>query len=120
MITEIAVSPRALPLAAIAITLMTMTLSPPAPAATAQEMEAKLDALSAQVADLRAELAELKSQKTAAPAAPSPAVRESAALASTEPETKVNWFGYGELNYSRPTSDNSASPLAPIGFACLS
>ncbi|MGH8263236.1 MAG: hypothetical protein ACRETU_00690 [Steroidobacterales bacterium] len=111
MITELAAAPRAWPLAAIAITLMTMTLSPPAFAATTQEMEAKLDALSAQVAQLRAELADLKSQKapSAAPADTSPAVRESASLASTEPETKVNWFGYGELNYSRPTGDKSAT-----------
>ena len=116
MITKTAVSPCARSLAAIAITLMTTILSPAATAATAQEMEAKLDALSAQVAELRAELAALKLQKaqTAAPADTLPAARESAALVSTQPETRLDWFGYGELNYSRPTGENSAT-TADVG-----
>jgi predicted porin len=34
--------------------------------------------------------------------------------ASPEPEQKVDWFGYGELNYSRPTGNSSAT-TADVG-----
>lgn len=91
-----------------------------ASAATPEELEAKLQALAAQVQQLQGEVAELKSQKVAAgTTAGGTAVAATAATPSTasvamanaaparEPDA-LSWFGYGELNYSRP-SDSSAT-----------
>ena len=98
--------------AALAFALL--TTAGVASAATPEEMEARLNALASQVAALQSEVAQLKAQKvvatTPAPAAPV----ASAPAAAAEPASQVQWFGYGELNYSRPTSDASAA-TADVG-----
>jgi hypothetical protein len=106
-------------------------LTAPAAAATTEELEAKLNALATQVQSLQSELAALKSQNAAAGAraagAPGAASNERAvvagaassgsvgatALAGDERRT-VDWFGYGEINYARPT-DDSAGTTADVG-----
>src|SRR5882672_1822921 len=95
--------------------LLAIMLVPAARAATPEELEAKLNALSAQVSQLQSELAELKAQKApAATAAAVPASSAAVTAQATEPESKVEWFGYGELNYSRLTGDSS-SATADVG-----
>lgn len=92
-------------LAASAALTLAAAASPAAQAATPQELEAKLDSLTAQVAELRSQLAALQADRapSAAPAA------ASAGFAAAETERKVAWFGYGELSYSRPEDDGSAT-----------
>src|SRR5882672_3151964 len=73
-------------------------------AATPEELEAKLQVLVAQVQALQGEVAALKAQQNApAPAA----LAASAAPASGAPA--LSWFGYGEINYSRPDDSNATS-----------
>src|SRR5690349_5634966 len=78
-----------------------------------------MNALAAQVVALQAEVAELRAQKSAAPAvstapaAPPPLVAAPAVSAPVA-EQPLQWFGYGELNYSRPTGDASAA-TADVG-----
>ena len=81
-------------------TLLLATLAVPtlASAATTEELEAKLQALAAQLDDVKSELAELKSQR-AASNAPAPAAVE----------TNPNFFGYGELNFSQLSNDSSSA-----------
>ena len=88
-------------------------------AASTQELEARVQALADQLEALKAELAQLKSQQNAqgqalasAGTAASPASATQAAPASA-PAGYVStvggpsFFGYGELNYSHPTSDSA-------------
>jgi hypothetical protein len=95
--------------------LLAAAASSGAYAATQQELEAKLDALSAQVADLRSELAALRAQR-AATSSPSSGAGATGAIgaapfpsAESDSVGKVRWSGYGELNYSRPENDGSAT-----------
>jgi hypothetical protein len=89
--------------------------SPAARAATQEELEARLDALSAQVAELKSELVALRAQGGATSAAPSaaqnPATAISVGAAESESDGvgKVAWFGYGEFTYSRPEDDSPAT-----------
>jgi hypothetical protein len=99
--------------------LCAAALGSAASAATQQELEAKVDALSAQVAELRSELASLRVQGTSAAAAPGAAAAAAGAAtaagvaglgaAGADTSSMVSWFGYGELNYSRPTDDGPAT-----------
>jgi hypothetical protein len=95
--------------------LLAAAASSAAGAATQQELEAKVDVLSAQVAELRSELAALRAQASAPASTSSNAAAASAIGATTIPAAgsdavgKVSWFGYGELNYSRPENDGSAT-----------
>ncbi len=92
--------------------LLAIMLASAAQAVTPDELEVKLAALAAQVTQLQAELVELKAQKApAATAATTPVsdVSTPVTAQATEPESKVDWFGYGELNYSRLTGDSSAT-----------
>jgi hypothetical protein len=94
-----------------------LALAQPSQAATQEEIEVKLNALAAQVTQLQAELAELKAQETttAAAAPTAAAVAGAPALAASDESTnKVDWFGYGELTYSRPNGDR-ASTVADLG-----
>jgi hypothetical protein len=100
------------PLRASALALAWLTTAGVASAATPEELEARVNELATQVAALQSELAQLKAQKVAAVAvAP---VTAAPAVAATEPGAQVQWFGYGELNYSRPTGDRSAA-TADVG-----
>ena len=91
------------------------TASCAASAATQQELEAKVDALSAQIAELRTELAALRAQGATGAAAPSAAAYAATPAgaaglgAAGDTAATVSWFGYGELNYSRPTDDGPAT-----------
>jgi hypothetical protein len=97
----------------------------PALAVTPDELEAKLQALTSQVQALQSEVAALKAQNASTGAHP----RTEQAVAGTSaagalsaadfPSAAGNakaldWFGYGELNYSRPTDDASAT-TADVG-----
>lgn len=113
--------------------LSALSLAGPAAAATTEELEAKLHALAAQVQDLQQELAALKAQGSAvassnpdARGSSAPAAGSTSASASTTamPEATpgvatgqrdaLEWFGYGELNYTRP-NDDSSSTTADVG-----
>jgi hypothetical protein len=102
-------------LAASAAFFLAVATSPAAHSATQQELEAKLDALGAQVAELRAELAALRAQGPSGSAAaatrgaPGSAGATAVNAAAADSVGKVAWFGYGELNYSRPQDDGSAT-----------
>src|SRR4051812_15517659 len=95
-------------LLATAFALTALAIAGGASAATPEELEARMNVLAAQVIALQSEVAELKAQKAAAaPAAGAPLGMTAAA--PSPPESQVQWFGYGELNYSRPTGDASAA-----------
>jgi hypothetical protein len=85
-------------------------------AATQEELEAKVQALSQQLQELQREIAEMKQQQTstAAGAAPSATQVQSAAAPSVDRSRQPSWFGYGELNYSRPAG-NEADATADLG-----
>ena len=91
-----------------------LSLSYPSYAATQEELAAKLEALAAQVTQLQVELAELKTQTTTAAASTSAPVTAAAVAAANDSASKVDWFGYGELNYSRPR-DGAANAVADLG-----
>ncbi len=95
-------------------------------AASTQDLEARVQALADQLEAVKAELAQLKSQQAAqgqalaaAGNAPASAVSSSAsapgvAAATTRASATYvstvggpSFFGYGELNYSHPTSDSA-------------
>ena len=97
---------------ALAVALVSTFLAPAARAATEQELEARLEALGAQVTQLQSQLDVLKAPRaeTASAAAATPV--QAPAVAEDRP--KLDWFGYGELNYSRPTDDGSAA-TADVG-----
>jgi hypothetical protein len=106
--------PRARQSALLAAMALAVFMIPAARAATQQELETKLAALAAQVAQLQTELAELKAQQAQPSSAADQAVTATSSAQVTQPEEKVDWFGYGELNYSRP-SDNRADTVADTG-----
>src|SRR5215470_4797296 len=91
-------TPRTAALAALAFAAL--TTSGIASAATPEELEARVNALAAQVVSLQNEVAALKAQRTAAaPAvgagsatAAAPAV---AAATPAQSDRQVQWFGYG-------------------------
>jgi hypothetical protein len=74
--------------------------TPAVHAATEQELEAKLNALAVELSQLTTELAALKGQRPDGGATESPA--------------RVDWSGYGELSYTRP-SDDGARATADLG-----
>jgi hypothetical protein len=105
---------RLRPFALLASIVLVMVTTASARAATQEELEAKLNTLAAQVTQLQAELAELKAQKADAPSAATSVAAAPALTTGAEPQGKLEWFGYGELSYSRP-SDNPAGTVADIG-----
>lgn len=109
--TNSAARPKRIPWPALACALLAAAATPAARAATEQELEAKLNGLAAQVAQLQSELAALKSQRIAAA---SPAPPAASAVNAAEAAPKLDWFGYGELNYSRPRDDGSRA-VADVG-----
>jgi hypothetical protein len=94
--------------------LVLIAAVPAARAATQEDLEAKINALAAQVAELRAEVATLrKDDQTGSVQLPAAAgaltANPAAGLGSSADEGNVSWFGYGELNYSRPKDDGPAT-----------
>jgi uncharacterized small protein (DUF1192 family) len=108
-------SPRAATFVAVCTALFT---SAGAFAASPEELEARLNALAAQVGALQSEIAQLKAEREASTAASTAAAAASGQVIAggtpTEATSAVQWFGYGELNYSRPTGDSSAA-TADVG-----
>ena len=107
--------PRALRIAAAFV--CTLAVMSPARAATQADLEAKVAALAEQLQEVQRELAALKSQQqpASASAATSAAPAAMAATGRAEPDRQgVDWFGYGELSYSRPTEDSSGT-TADVG-----
>ncbi len=101
-------------------------------AASAPDLEARVAALEAELQALKAQLALIQAggaaRSTATPvtgvAAASPVAAAAAAAAPLAPmvatadvpasRPALSWFGYGELNYTRPT-DNPADARADLG-----
>jgi hypothetical protein len=111
-VTGLVAMPRSLRIAAmLACTLAVMS---PARAATQADLEAKVAELAQQLQEVQRELAALKSQQQPA-SAPAATPAAMAATGRAEPDRNgVEWFGYGELSYSRPT-DDSAGTTADVG-----
>jgi len=96
-------------LAALAALAVAGVAGRTAHAATQQELEAKLDALSTQVGELRSQLAELNAERRRSAPPTANTAASITGVEAAEAENKVAWFGYGELNYSRPEDDGSAT-----------
>lgn len=110
MLSSLRNSPRA-----IALVFAFLTTASVASAATPEELEARVNALATQVAALQSELAQLKAQKVAAAPASATVIAPAPAVAAApDAGPQVEWFGYGELNYTRPTGDSSAA-TADVG-----
>ena len=83
----------------------------PAAAATQQELEAQLAALATEVATLRSELAKVSHDQQATNARAAVPVQvlgqtaDSAAVASAD--SGLDFFGYGQIDYSRPEDEPS-------------
>ncbi len=81
--------------------------------ATQQELEAKLEALAAEVRELKSELADVaaeRQQLTSVPVASTALTPDASPVAaSSTREQPLSWFGYGQVDYSRPTDDPSST-----------
>lgn len=88
----------------------------PARAAKQAELEVKVAELAQQVQEMQRELATFRSQAQQAPAtAPAAPAVANVPTGSAAPDgNSVDWFGYGELSYSRPTDDSSGT-TADVG-----
>ncbi len=95
----------------VAIVAGLATWAPAARAATEQEIEAKLNAVAAELAQLKDELAALRAQRPDGGGTPSTPIVPGARV---EGASKIDWSGYGELNYARPRGDGSAA-TADVG-----
>ncbi|HEY2629758.1 MAG TPA: hypothetical protein VGI57_11560 [Usitatibacter sp.] len=110
----------------LATLVVSMFAASPAHATDPAEVDRRLDALMKEIESLKAEVARMKAEKAAAPAvAPVAPVAPAASAAPTKPTPvdiaratgeapklfeqveKTTFFGYGELNYYRPTHDTS-------------
>jgi hypothetical protein len=118
-----------------AATLAVITLgfaSAPALAATQEQLETRVQALAEELEQVKQELAALKEQRAAGGQPASPPVAGNSALPNSAPAGGAapdasalpattgyasagvpaggpTWFGYGELNYSRPAGNPSAT-----------
>src|SRR3974390_2005099 len=102
----------------LATLVASMFAAIPAHAADPADIEKRLDALTKEIDTLKAELARMKAEKAATPAA-APAPAKPAAIDAAratgeapkmyEDVARTTFFGYGELNYYRPTHDTSAA-----------
>ncbi|WP_395683397.1 hypothetical protein [Dokdonella sp.] len=121
----------------IALALVAAFAAAPPAHADEESLRQELAALRAEVGALRAEMAQLRGTRAndsaagAAPAAPPaasapapfPAPAPAATLAAAPPATHddTRLWGYGELNYSRPTGNGAAAQAdvrrAVIGFS---
>jgi len=110
-------APRTLRLkTALAASLLLASSAAFAQSATEAELARKLDQLAAELAAVKAQLAQLQQQRAATPpvqaAAPTPApVAAAAPSAPAEPATVLT--SYGEINYNRPTkaSENAQADM---------
>jgi hypothetical protein len=106
--------PRALP-RALAL-CAALWLSAPADAAAPDpgQLAARVEQLAAEVAELRAQLASLRgAQPVAQAATPAASATISAPPAAAQPVASgPDWFGYGELNYTKPRDGIATADLA--------
>ena len=95
--------------AGLAVSVALAWLATPARAAdTTAELEARVTRLESELGQLKAQLAELHAAAPAPRAAEVPAPRPVEGAIGAEASTdrpSLTWFGYGELNYTRPTDD---------------
>jgi len=98
----------------LALAIALLALGPtPAFAATQQELEAKLQQLADEVTALKAQLAkvseEQRQQISSAPvhSALTPDVANGPTEARATSRDDVTWFGYGQIDYARPTDNPS-------------
>ncbi len=99
---------------------------PSTPAKAGPDLEARVEALEAELSELKAELAKERAAAAMPPAAAAPpiaaptvpgatpvvaATAPVAASVAAESRPPLTWFGYGELNYSRPGSDPSQATM---------
>src|SRR5215212_1866350 len=111
-VTRLVTMPRVLRIATVlSCTLATLS---PARAATQADLEAKVAELAQQLQEVQRELAVLKSQQQPASAAAINATATAATGRAAPDRNVVDWFGYGELSYSRPTGDSSGT-TADVG-----
>jgi hypothetical protein len=87
---------------ALLLTLAAVVTPNLAAATTQEELEKQVQAVAQQLQALQAELTQLKAQQAAQVQAS--AQTQNTALASSA-STPLSFFGYGELNYSRPRDD---------------
>jgi hypothetical protein len=97
--------------------IVTTAAGPTWAANTQADLEARVAALEAEVHELQAQLAAQKARGSDAPSAqamassPSAPVPETGAVTAgtqgAETRPPLSWFGYGELNYNRPSDDPS-------------
>jgi hypothetical protein len=91
----------------------------PARAATQEELEAKLQALANEVDALRSELSKVKAEQgamlTTSAVSPTPEASTSAADAHglAMRDSELSWFGYGQIDYARP-SDNPSDATETV------
>ncbi|HEY3636346.1 MAG TPA: hypothetical protein VGK95_14945 [Caldimonas sp.] len=118
------------PLAALSGVLVAASLACADPASASEaELAQRLDQLAAELANVKAELAQLRQQRAAAPATAAASAPATAAIAgaapaaaavvaaqspglSAEPATAI--LSYAELSYSRPTHDTK-NTVADLG-----
>ena len=101
---------------ALAFCLSALLCSGIAHAATQEELEAKVQALSQQLQELQREIAEMKQQQTSSVASVTSAAGQPQPVASAPIDNarEPTWFGYGEINYSRPAG-NASDATADLG-----
>lgn len=101
--------------------LLTLLLAAATPAAwsasTPAEIDAKVATLESQLQALQAELAQMRATAAAAAAAPAPVPAGTSADAGAAAETaRLSWFGYGELSYARPAEDPAQARIDVARF----
>ena len=100
------------------VSILAAVFTPVLAASSPSDLEARVAALEAEVQELKAQLAEQRAASAARPSAPAPPITSGPASISasaetaaspvgTEARSPLTWFGYGELNYSRPSDDPS-------------
>jgi hypothetical protein len=85
-----------------------------APSAEAQaQLLQRVERLAAELADVKAQLAQLKQQQAPAPAAPAPALAAAPAASDAPAGPATVLTSYGEINYNRPTkaSENTQADV---------
>jgi hypothetical protein len=91
--------------------------------ATPEQLEAQVRALTEQLHALQAEVAAMKAQPMATAPAASASASASASAAASEPpasgpapsmpaESPLTWFGYGEIDYTKPRGETATADLA--------
>ncbi len=83
-------------------------------AATPEELEARVRVLTEQLQAVQAEIAAMKAQQQTTTAAPATmaATTSDAPAQPAGTASRLDWFGYGELNYTKPQQGTATADLA--------